>query len=138
MTDAADELVCRICRGSPEEDGDPPLKFPCRCEGTVGAIHEECLSRWLRYSGKDTCELCKFKYQWEPLFAPGTPAALPRSQLVIALIKWLSAYLPTFLGGAFVVMLWGWSLPVVRVLLQPHFYDDNTASAACAASAISP
>ncbi|XP_011639920.1 E3 ubiquitin-protein ligase MARCH2-like [Pogonomyrmex barbatus] len=39
-----------------------PLISPCKCRGTVGLVHAECLERWLTESGRARCELCGYKY----------------------------------------------------------------------------
>ena len=73
------EGVCRICLG--EEDGPEtnPLFSPCRCAGSIGLIHLECLREWLMskkiqrlgeivstYFWKNLeCELCKERFPIE-------------------------------------------------------------------------
>ncbi|VDQ12912.1 unnamed protein product [Trichobilharzia regenti] len=56
---------CRICL---EEEGDDPdgLMSPCRCKGTVGLVHRNCLEKWLLTSGKPSCELCGYAYIMTP------------------------------------------------------------------------
>mgnify|MGYP001199272562 FL=1 len=44
---------CRICL----MDHTPFCK-PCRCQGTMGHVHPECLARWCRETGVTKCELC--------------------------------------------------------------------------------
>ncbi|XP_008545899.1 E3 ubiquitin-protein ligase MARCHF3 [Microplitis demolitor] len=39
-----------------------PLISACKCRGTVGLVHTECLERWLTESGHSCCELCGYKY----------------------------------------------------------------------------
>ncbi|XP_020288445.1 E3 ubiquitin-protein ligase MARCH2-like isoform X2 [Pseudomyrmex gracilis] len=39
-----------------------PLISACKCRGTVGLVHTECLERWLTESGRVRCELCGFRY----------------------------------------------------------------------------
>ncbi|XP_074100500.1 uncharacterized protein LOC141528371 isoform X2 [Cotesia typhae] len=39
-----------------------PLISACKCRGTVGLVHIECLERWLTESGHSCCELCGYKY----------------------------------------------------------------------------
>ncbi|XP_057340113.1 E3 ubiquitin-protein ligase MARCHF3-like isoform X1 [Microplitis mediator] len=39
-----------------------PLISACKCRGTVGLVHAECLERWLTESGHSCCELCGYKY----------------------------------------------------------------------------
>jgi len=36
---------CRICLSEEEEDN--PLICPCKCAGSMGQIHVECLRSWL-------------------------------------------------------------------------------------------
>ncbi|WKX88899.1 hypothetical protein Q1695_008493 [Nippostrongylus brasiliensis] len=49
--------ACRICQS---ESGE--MVRPCGCAGTMGDIHEACLSRWVAMSNKDQCEICQEKY----------------------------------------------------------------------------
>ncbi|RCN38691.1 zinc finger, C3HC4 type [Ancylostoma caninum] len=49
--------ACRICQS---ESGE--MVRPCACAGTMGDIHEVCLSRWVAMSNKDQCEICQEKY----------------------------------------------------------------------------
>eukprot|EP00562_Extubocellulus_spinifer_P003665 CAMPEP_0178537610 /NCGR_PEP_ID=MMETSP0696-20121128/36682_1 /TAXON_ID=265572 /ORGANISM="Extubocellulus spinifer, Strain CCMP396" /LENGTH=1644 /DNA_ID=CAMNT_0020169851 /DNA_START=16 /DNA_END=4953 /DNA_ORIENTATION=- len=40
-----EEAECRVCRG-PAEEGRP-LFSPCKCSGSIGLCHQDCLSSWL-------------------------------------------------------------------------------------------
>lgn len=51
-----EERFCRICFESESSAGF--LGSFCRCQGTVGMIHAQCLTRWLETSQRITCELC--------------------------------------------------------------------------------
>lgn len=66
---------CRICLMEENTEENPLIK-PCKCSGSMGLIHIECLQRWFStkvatreqnnstcYSWKSPkCELCKFDY----------------------------------------------------------------------------
>lgn len=58
---------CRICLEN--EINASVLISPCRCQGSVKYIHEECLKTWLVSQEEDLeqgqCELCKTKYKME-------------------------------------------------------------------------
>lgn len=41
-----DNIQCRICWSS-EEDETNPLIVACKCKGTVGLIHFQCLKNWV-------------------------------------------------------------------------------------------
>lgn len=47
QTDADLEGVCRICLGEEDEPESNPLFSPCKCAGSMGLIHLECLREWL-------------------------------------------------------------------------------------------
>ncbi|OMJ65559.1 hypothetical protein SteCoe_37992 [Stentor coeruleus] len=73
--DNDEAFQCRICLND-DNSIENPLIAPCKCTGSMGLIHLECLQRWLSskvatretnnslsYSWKSLeCELCKFKY----------------------------------------------------------------------------
>ncbi|KAK6731887.1 hypothetical protein RB195_008004 [Necator americanus] len=54
---SVERRACRICQS---ESGE--MVRPCACAGTMGDIHEVCLSRWVAMSNKDQCEICQEKY----------------------------------------------------------------------------
>ena len=70
------EMVCRICLGEDDEPESNPLFSPCKCAGSMGLIHLECLKEWLKskkiqrigeivstYFWKNLeCELCKERF----------------------------------------------------------------------------
>ena len=74
-----DEQVCRICLGEEDDPVMNPLLSPCKCTGSMGLIHVECLKEWLKgkkiqrigetvstYFWKNLeCELCKTRFPIE-------------------------------------------------------------------------
>ncbi|KAE9417305.1 hypothetical protein Angca_002719, partial [Angiostrongylus cantonensis] len=57
QSSSIERRACRICQS---ESGE--MVRPCGCTGTMGDIHEMCLSRWVAMSNKDQCEICQEKY----------------------------------------------------------------------------
>lgn len=70
--DTEQEVTCRFCWGAEEEDN--PLILACKCRGSVGLIHFNCLKSWITtqrhtkeygenvtsyYWKKFECEICK-------------------------------------------------------------------------------
>ncbi|XP_076397861.1 E3 ubiquitin-protein ligase MARCHF3 isoform X1 [Megachile rotundata] len=55
-----EEIQCRICYDSNQQ---LPIIYPCKCKGTMGAIHLKCLERWLEESNRNNCELCGHRYE---------------------------------------------------------------------------
>jgi E3 ubiquitin-protein ligase DOA10 len=42
------EGCCRICLGEEDDALLNPLFSPCKCAGSMGLIHLECLREWLK------------------------------------------------------------------------------------------
>eukprot|EP00747_Dinoflagellata_sp_TGD_P080692 gnl/TRDRNA2_/TRDRNA2_161002_c6_seq1.p1 gnl/TRDRNA2_/TRDRNA2_161002_c6~~gnl/TRDRNA2_/TRDRNA2_161002_c6_seq1.p1 ORF type:complete len:341 (+),score=42.83 gnl/TRDRNA2_/TRDRNA2_161002_c6_seq1:30-1025(+) len=69
-TSTASEIRCRICL-----EGDEPtlgrLFSPCRCAGSIGLVHYQCLQRWRLSSDNFSseayhrCGACLYKYRVE-------------------------------------------------------------------------
>ncbi len=79
--------MCRESHGT--------LFRPCKCAGSIRYTHQECLLQWLQHSGKDSCELCKHKFDFRPVYAEDTPATIPaRHVLARCLRKAMFEYLP--------------------------------------------
>ena len=77
--DEEDEEECRVCRGPAEPDR--PLYHPCRCLGSIGLVHQECLVGWLslptRLAVGDRCELCSTPFVFNPRYADGALSQFP-------------------------------------------------------------
>ena len=72
---ALEEDTCRICRS--EGSKDEPLFYPCKCNGSIRFVHQNCLMDWLSHSQKKHCELCKTPYRFTKLYHPHMPNAVP-------------------------------------------------------------
>ncbi|EPB69282.1 zinc finger, C3HC4 type [Ancylostoma ceylanicum] len=77
MDDSDDHHMCRVCRG---DDGH--LYYPCLCTGSIKYVHQECLTEWLKYSKKEVCELCNYKYSFQPIYRHDMPKALPLAEIL--------------------------------------------------------
>jgi E3 ubiquitin-protein ligase MARCH6 len=66
---------CRICRG--EGTTEQPLFYPCKCNGSIRFVHQECLMEWLAHSQKKYCELCKTPFTFTKLYDNSMPSTLP-------------------------------------------------------------
>eukprot|EP00080_Pristionchus_pacificus_P008296 PDM68316.1 hypothetical protein PRIPAC_46360 [Pristionchus pacificus] len=57
-TTSLERRACRICQS---ETGE--MVRPCGCAGTMGDIHDTCLSKWVAMANNPTtCEICKESY----------------------------------------------------------------------------
>lgn len=70
---SVNEKFCRICFEGEEDVTKGFLICPCRCDGSLKHIHEECLKTWLvqrdseenRLTIGATCEICNYLYHIE-------------------------------------------------------------------------
>lgn len=62
-----EDKFCKICFDTNESNSQGKLISPCRCQGSVQYIHDECLKTWLVSQRKDiqnaSCEICHTKYK---------------------------------------------------------------------------
>ncbi|KAG4070055.1 hypothetical protein HA402_013715 [Bradysia odoriphaga] len=60
IVEYTDVPLCRICwlDGSIDE----LIALPCKCQGTVGNAHADCLKEWERVRKSRRCEICKEVY----------------------------------------------------------------------------
>ena len=76
-----DHIQCRICWGNEEDEETNPLILACKCKGSVGLIHFQCLKSWVLtqkqekpmqqqqnvrsfYWKRFECEICKHMYPY--------------------------------------------------------------------------
>jgi E3 ubiquitin-protein ligase DOA10 len=95
------ELECRVCRGGPDLPSRP-LFSPCLCSGSIGLVHQDCLEAWLKHSQKESCELCKQKYAFDPEYAENVPDILPFRVVLYSALK----LLPVIFRVVMAVILW--------------------------------
>ncbi|KAK6045688.1 zinc finger, C3HC4 type [Cooperia oncophora] len=93
--------MCRVCRG---EDGH--LYYPCLCTGSIKYVHQECLTEWLKYSKKEVCELCNYKYSFQPIYRHDMPKALPLVEILKGVVVNAAMMLRTWLVYTMVLVSW--------------------------------
>mmetsp|Transcript_22137 Transcript_22137/g.61597 ORF Transcript_22137/g.61597 Transcript_22137/m.61597 type:complete len:1302 (+) Transcript_22137:1087-4992(+) len=74
----------------------------------MGMVHQECLISWLEATrGDGRCEICKFKFHFDPQYAENTPDRLPAHEVLLGLSsRFLAKWLPLALRILFAVFLW--------------------------------
>lgn len=55
------EQFCRICHDTKSENNAPMIS-PCRCTGSSAFVHQTCIENWLTLSGRETCDLCNYRF----------------------------------------------------------------------------
>ena len=51
--------TCSICL---ESDDESKFVHPCKCKGTGGGVHLNCINKWISTSGDTHCKVCGGKY----------------------------------------------------------------------------
>ena len=83
---------CRVCREGSTEGR--PLFHPCKCDGSIKYVHQDCLLQWLKVSRQHEprCELCNEKIEFRRVYATGTDK--PPS---LGYIEFISGLMPRFI-----------------------------------------
>lgn len=107
-----EHAFCRVCHG--EAEPDKPLYFPCKCDGSIKYVHQECLMEWLKVSKKTEpkCELCGEKFHFQNIYSAEALVPISVVDLAMELLPRLMGTLSTGLRRVFSAMLWGILLPV--------------------------
>jgi len=105
-----DEEECRICR-VPAEEGRP-LVAPCKCSGSIGLVHQECLDEWLKITHTNKCDLCSVEFRFAPLYALYTPDKLPLHEVFRGIFhRSVAKWIPTALRMVIAILMWLFVLP---------------------------
>ena len=118
-----DEPECRVCR-APSDGPDDPLVRACKCRGSIGWVHQDCLQSWLTHrtthgGPKHKCELCQYVFQFEPMYAPDTPEQLSLGMVLYGVGRKLTlSWLPATLRVVTCLAIWFVVMPV----LTAHLY----------------
>jgi len=128
--DSDGEDECRVCRG-PAEPGRELLS-PCKCSGSIGKVHQDCLTSWLAVTrGDGRCELCSEKFRFAPLYKDGTPDRLSYSEVLSGLLlKAIAKWLPFGLRIMGVGFLWLIVVPLSTAYLY-HCWTRRQLSISC-------
>jgi E3 ubiquitin-protein ligase MARCH6 len=96
-----------------------PLFKPCICSGSIGLTHQDCLQSWLQVQrGDGSCELCKTKFRFAPLYAPNTPSKLPARAVISGLSRRaIAKWLPFIIRSLFAASLWLFVAPLLTAYL---------------------
>lgn len=102
--------ICRVCRS--EGLADRPLFHPCICTGSIKWIHQECLVQWMRYSRKEYCELCGYRFSFTPIYSPDMPRRLPLRDVIGGLCSSVVTAVKYWLHYTLVAIAWLGMVPL--------------------------
>ena len=123
-TDDDSDLECRVCRGGPDLPSRP-LFSPCLCSGSIGLVHQDCLEAWLKHSRKESCELCKQKYTFDPEYKNDVPGILPMAfRLLYSVLKFLLNTTRVVLA----IFIWLLCAPSCTNLIYKMWFRNNAFS----------
>ena len=76
-------MKCRICYDDGAEDS--PVLNLCACKEETGAMHQSCLTTWIRVSKRLRCEVCRESYKIPDL-------VMESNYKPTAMVLWLATY----------------------------------------------
>lgn len=114
---AIEEIACcRVCHG--ESQPDNQLYYPCKCDGSIKYVHQQCLMEWLKVKKRQQqisqprCELCGEIFVFQNVYAVGAPSRLTTYEIFMELIPRVLSISSTLLNAALAFFFWCIYLPV--------------------------
>jgi len=103
---------CRFCFGESEPGRE--LFYPCKCDGSIKYVHQDCLLEWLKRSSQQNprCELCGEPLLFKNIYRDGAPLTLTILELFKELIPRGFEIVTTFFRLFAIIALWGIFLPL--------------------------
>mmetsp|Transcript_13517 Transcript_13517/g.20306 ORF Transcript_13517/g.20306 Transcript_13517/m.20306 type:complete len:1060 (-) Transcript_13517:77-3256(-) len=97
---------CRVCHG--ESEPSRPLFHPCRCDGSIKFVHQDCLMEWLRVSkqSEPKCELCGEKFSFRRVYAEDAPSTLSMFEFICGVMPRIGRIIFQFCKGTILSFLW--------------------------------
>lgn len=107
-----DESFCRVCHLGSQPDN--PLFYPCKCDGSIKYVHQDCLLEWLKYSKQTNpkCELCGEHFHFKNVYKVNTPTLLTIFDITIEVIPRLLKVFKFLINVLIAITLWGILLPL--------------------------
>lgn len=118
--------ICRVCRceGTP----DKPLYHPCVCTGSIKFIHQDCLVQWLKYSKKEYCELCKYRFAFTPIYSPDMPKRLPIKDIISGLLTSIGRAVRYWFHYTLVAFAWLGVVPLTACRIYRCLFTGSVSS----------
>ncbi|XP_074036205.1 E3 ubiquitin-protein ligase MARCHF6 isoform X2 [Leptinotarsa decemlineata] len=121
--EASNADICRVCRS--EGGPDRPLFHPCICTGSIKWIHQECLVQWMRYSRKEICELCGYRFSFTPIYSPDMPRRLPLKDLAAGLLSSVATAVKYWFHYTLVGTAWLGIVPITACRIYRAIFAGN-------------
>ncbi|CAJ0946411.1 unnamed protein product, partial [Mesorhabditis belari] len=118
--DDQEHHMCRVCRN---DEGH--LYYPCLCTGSIKFVHQECLVEWLKYSKKEVCELCNYKYSFQPIYRSDMPKVLPIVEIVKGIMGSVGRIVKTWLLYTIVLLAWVGIVPLTAARIYQAVFSAN-------------
>ena len=117
---AADESCCRVCHA----EGEPnrPLFHPCKCDGSVKFVHQDCLMEWLKVSrqSQPRCELCGEVFSFRRVYKSNAPTRLSIFEFILGLLQRLQGHFVLSCHAMYMFFVWVIVVPLVTSFVFEH------------------
>jgi len=118
--------ICRVCRC--EGTADRQLFHPCICTGSIKFIHQECLVQWLRYSKKEFCELCNYRFSFTPIYSPDMPQRIPLLLVLSGLVGTVGRAVKFWLHYTLVAVAWLGVVPLTACRIYRTLFTGSVST----------
>jgi acyl-CoA-binding protein len=108
-----EEACCRVCHC--EGDNQNPLYHPCKCDGSIKFVHQDCLKQWLKISNRQNkkCELCGEEYQFRSIYQNGEIPSLSFFEFCHGLLPRVIEFIKNVIHLFSFIFFWLFLLPIV-------------------------
>ncbi len=120
MGSSQEAPCCRVCHGESEPNRE--LFYPCKCDGSIKYIHQDCLMLWLKHSRQfdpttstgetPRCELCGEPFRFKHIYKQGAPLRLTMLDLIFELIPRIFGFFSLLINKTILCILWLVVLPL--------------------------
>lgn len=105
-------LYCRVCHGESEPGRE--LYYPCKCDGTIKYVHQDCLLQWIKHSKQTNpkCELCGEPFKFQNIYKHGAPLTLTIFELIKHILPKLYNIIKFTFKVSTLIFFWVLLLPI--------------------------
>lgn len=110
MSSEVEAPVCRVCHGESEPGRE--LFFPCKCDGSIKFVHQDCLQEWLKHArNKEKCELCGEQFKFKKIYKEGISLHLSIIEIMQELFPRMATIASVIFNTALSTICWVFVLP---------------------------
>lgn len=94
----------------------------------MNVLLQECLVQWMRYSRKEYCELCGYRFSFTPIYSPDMPRRLPLRDVLAGLLSSVLTAVKYWLHYTVVALAWLGVVPLTACRIYRCLFTGSVDS----------